>query len=687
MKKFFFSAAAVVFSTAVAFAQSEIRDTLEFDRVGTAGIEDILTGRLSSVRIQDGDGGLNTLRDALVRGINTLHGSSAPLFIVDGAILSSTSEEQIDMFWQDTYKGKTTYTCLSELDALNLYDIESIEILKNTTAAAIYGELGANGAIVIKTKRAKQGLGVELRSNFGTDFPGFVSHNSVALSSRNQRTDYRLSAFLRSAAVSSVPESNLSGGAAFSFNTLAGSNAELGLSARVGLGQQLSGNPAEAASDFEDKSKNIRTIESAWFNLKILNGFYWRTRFSADYQTRSRTVWYGADTQFGASVGNAAGISLASKFLATASTSLDYNRYIASDHYVGVSAGGEIYYTDSKFNTLNGTNILVSQLKAKGFGYRGSADESALFRHSLVRYGVFAQASYDYKRITGIELSVRVDHAGKYEKKWNFYPSASAYLDIRELAFGDSKAVSALRLQGGYGEAGLNRYVPYYMFSRYTEETVPEYPRDTWAFVDGWQDLRSREYNVSLNAGFIDGRISVSLGYYRRKTDDSLFLYNSGVLDVDSNLWKYGPRVTDARYDGRIVNHGVEFDFNGRLLDRENFKWDMGLNLAWNSISPKLPCPEMYGGISTTFRVYGATLDLLADGALGGGSDCLRLSRVSVGYDVPMSRVRWIGCLVPYISAGNLATSPAFEKRLLYPLRRTLMFGVKVDFMTGRASK
>lgn len=666
MRKVLF-ALTVLLIPCAAFAQSEVRDSLEFDRAGAVAVEDMLTGRVSGVRIQDADGGLNTLRNVLLRGVNTLYGSSSPLFVVNGAILSSTSGEQIDMFWQDTYKGKTAYTSLSELDALNLYDIESIEILKNTTATAIYGELGANGAIIIKTKRAKQGLGVEVRSNFGSDFPGFVSHNSVALASANQRTDYRLSVFFRNAAVSSIPEKNLNGGAAFSLNTLAGSNAELGLSARVGIGEQLSGNPSEASPDFEDKSKNIRTIESAWFNLKILNGFYWRTRFSADYQTHSRTMWYGAGTQFGGSVGNAAGISLASKLLAAASSSLDFSRYVVADHFVGISAGGEVQYNAGKFNTLNGTNILVTQLKAQGFGYRESADESALFRNSLLRCGVFAKASYAYKKIAGVDLVARVDHAKKYDDKWNFYPSASAWLDIRELALADSQAVSSLRLQGGYGIAGLNRYVPYYMFPKYTVEAVPVHPKDMWAFLDGWQMVKSREFNVGAEAGFLGGRFNVSLGYYNRSTDDNLVLYNCGVLDTTSNLWKYGDRIEDAKYEGTIKNQGIELDFDGRVLDFNNFKWDMGLNFAWNKMSVQLPCPELYGGLSSTFRFYGVAVDLLADGAYGNGINYMRLARITCGYDIPVQKVKWIRNLSVYLSGYDY-------------LRKSLVAGIKANF-------
>lgn len=666
MKNRLFALAALSFSC-VAFAQSEVRDSLEYDRAGAFAVEDLLTGHISGVRTLNTGEGLNVLRNVIVRGTNMTHGSGGPLFIVDGAVLSSINDEQIDMFWQDSYKDKTVYNSLSELDALNLYDIESISVLKSASATALYGELGANGVIIISTKRPKQERSVELRSNFGSDFPGFVSQNSVALSSGNQRTKYRLSAFFRNAAVSSTPERNLNGGAAFSLNTLAGKNAEIGLSARVGIGEQLSGSPMENSSDFEDKSQNIRTIESAWFNMKILDGFYWRTRLSADFQTHTRTIWYGADTQFGGEVNNAAGISLASKLLATARTSFDFNRYFASNHFLNISVGGEVLYSDGKYNTINGTNILVTQLKAQGFGYRESEDESALFRNNIFRGNVFVKASYDYKKITGVDLLASVGHTRKYESNWNFYPSATVWLDIKKLALEDSMAVSALRLQGDFGITGLNRFVPYYMFPKYTQEDFPVHPKDMWAFIDGWQAVRSREYNVSVNAGFLGGRFNVLVGYYNRSTVDNLLLYNNGVLDESSNLWKYGERTEDAKFIDKIKSQGVELDFDGRVFNSKNFIWDIGLHFAWNRFSPQLSSPEIYGGLSSSFRFYGVTIDLLADGVYGGGFEYLRLARATCGYDIPIPKVKWIQNLSVHLSWYD-------------SVRKSLVFGIKADF-------
>lgn len=671
---------AAVVSTAAAFAKSDIPDSLEMDRAGALTVEDLLAGRVSGVRIQEADGGLNTLRNTLIRGINTLHGSGSPLWIVDGAVLSSVQGEQNDMFWQEAFQGQASYMNLSELDVLNLYDIESIEVLKNTAATAIYGERGANGAIIIKTKKGKNGTNVEARSNFGTNSPGFVTNNSVALSTATQRTDYRLSAFLRSSATSTFPERNTTGGASFAMNTKAGTNMSLGLNAKVAIGKQLSGNEAERKADYEDNSSNFRTIESFWSDFKIIEGLNWKTNLSIDYQKRSRSIWYGADTRFGAEVGNAAGISLAVKMLANARTSLEYSRYISQDHHFKISAGGEVYYTSSKYNTLNGTNILVSQLKALGFGYRGSADESALYRNNLTQSGLFATASYDYRKVAGLELVARIDKTSKLENKWNFYPSVSAFLDIKELALGGSPNISSLRLHTGYGKAGLARYVPYHMFPQYTAEQVPAYPKDTWAFLDGWQNVSSKEFNLGLDAAFLSGRVNVSLCYYNRKTDDILYLYNRGVLDEASNLWKYGPGNVDAEYKGKIDSHGVELDLDAILLQAKHYKWTLGLNMTWNKMPDGLPCPKSFGGLSTAVKVHGFTVDVLADCASGNDLGYTRLSRVSCAYDIPISRIKWIRSLAVCMSAGNLFTSDSYKDRIVYPVRKSLVFGIKADF-------
>lgn len=670
----------MILGVSYGYAQNLVIDTLEIDKATSISPEQLLKGRVSGVYVQDDNGGLNAIRNTLIRGINAAHGSSSPLWIIDGAIMSSVQGEQLGMFWQDKFAGKSSDQCLSTMDGINLYDIESIEVLKNVAATAIYGELGANGAIIIKTKRQKDGNSIEVRSNFGISFPGFINNNSVAFASANNRSDYRLSVFFRGVASSPLHETNNFGGAAFTLNTKAGSRVDLGISARVSLGKQDSTIPEDWRADYEDLCQNIRTTDNFYFNLKIIEGLYWRSNLSADYQVNSRNTWYGLGTPFGKEVNKAAGISVASKFFGTAKSYLEYNVPQFVDHKISASVGGEVYYSDTKFNTLNGTNILISQLKALGFGYRESADDAALYRKSLPQFGLYGKVSYAYKNYAGVDLLSRFDRTVRYEDKWIWYPSVTAFVDFKELFFANINIVSDFKLDMGYGRAGNNRYVPCYMFPKYTEGQVPSFSRDAEAFLDGWQNVISEEYNAGIHAGFLGGRVNFSATWYSKRTDDVLTLYQFGQLDEKSQLWKYTPRFVSSEYTGLVTNDGLELNVTGLAINLQNFKWNLGLNLTYNKTNLNVFVPSVWGGLSTTFRFYGVTVDALADGAAGYSEnrDYLRLSRVSVGYDIPQPKVKWIKCLNVYGVASNAASYTDYLG--IYPVMKSLVFGVRADF-------
>ena len=93
-----------------------------------------LTGKVAGVVVTTSDGALGAEANITIRGNNSLTQSSAPLYIIDGFPTES-----------------------SMATALNSADIESIDILKDASATAIYGARGANGVIVITTKQGNEG--------------------------------------------------------------------------------------------------------------------------------------------------------------------------------------------------------------------------------------------------------------------------------------------------------------------------------------------------------------------------------------------------------------------------------------------------------------------------------------------------------------------------------------------------
>lgn len=105
----------------------------ELEREPREPIERFLAGRVAGVWVtRTRDGGIAVR----IRGTTSIHGSNDPLFILDGV---------------PYVPGPG-----GSLTGINPYDIESIEVLKDAASMTMYGIRGANGVIVIKTKRAGQ---------------------------------------------------------------------------------------------------------------------------------------------------------------------------------------------------------------------------------------------------------------------------------------------------------------------------------------------------------------------------------------------------------------------------------------------------------------------------------------------------------------------------------------------------
>ena len=109
-------------------------DMGELMKAPVTNFDQALTGKVAGVVVTTSDGALGAEANITIRGNNSLTQSSAPLYIIDGVPTES-----------------------SMATALNSADIESIDILKDASATAIYGARGANGVIVITTKQGMEG--------------------------------------------------------------------------------------------------------------------------------------------------------------------------------------------------------------------------------------------------------------------------------------------------------------------------------------------------------------------------------------------------------------------------------------------------------------------------------------------------------------------------------------------------
>jgi TonB-linked SusC/RagA family outer membrane protein len=122
-----------------------------------------LEGRVAGVNVSGVATGPNGATNVVIRGITSMTGNNQPLYVVNGIPLVNNNYATTDI--NTGYGGKDGGDGIGDI---NPDDIESISILKGAAATALYGYRGANGVILITTKKGKsgEGLGVELNSNY-----------------------------------------------------------------------------------------------------------------------------------------------------------------------------------------------------------------------------------------------------------------------------------------------------------------------------------------------------------------------------------------------------------------------------------------------------------------------------------------------------------------------------------------
>ncbi|WP_143305618.1 SusC/RagA family TonB-linked outer membrane protein [Chitinophaga vietnamensis] len=116
-----------------------------------AGPDQALAGQIAGIQVSTSNGIPGGGPQVQVRGIGAVGAGSQPLYVVDGYPLSSTSDQVND-----------------PINTINPQDIESMAVLKDASATAIYGSRGANGVVLITTRRGTSGLPrIQLSANYG----------------------------------------------------------------------------------------------------------------------------------------------------------------------------------------------------------------------------------------------------------------------------------------------------------------------------------------------------------------------------------------------------------------------------------------------------------------------------------------------------------------------------------------
>ena len=139
-------------------------------------IEDALQGQLGGVDIVLGGGDPGARASIQIRGGSTLNANAEPLIVVDGVPYPAEIDDNTDF-------STINNDDLGALLNISPQDIESIEVLKDAAATAVWGTSGANGVLVIKTKQGVQG---KTRFSFSSKFSAKFEPETIPMLNGNQ---------------------------------------------------------------------------------------------------------------------------------------------------------------------------------------------------------------------------------------------------------------------------------------------------------------------------------------------------------------------------------------------------------------------------------------------------------------------------------------------------------------------
>lgn len=149
------------FKKATYTGSASVLNTEKLESLPVTSVAQMIESNMPGVSIVSGSSSQPGSKSSLrIRGVASLNASTEPLYVIDGVPVSS---DDFSAFTNEASTGG-----MGILETINPADVESITVLKDAASASLYGAKGANGVILIKTKKGSQGkLKVNMQASFG----------------------------------------------------------------------------------------------------------------------------------------------------------------------------------------------------------------------------------------------------------------------------------------------------------------------------------------------------------------------------------------------------------------------------------------------------------------------------------------------------------------------------------------
>ncbi|MBQ4821097.1 SusC/RagA family TonB-linked outer membrane protein [Aquimarina sp. MMG016] len=613
--------------------------------------ENLVTGRVAGVNINTG-GGPAANSEIRIRGGASLNASNDPLIVVDGLPLYDP---------RDLSNGSR-----SVLSAINPNDIESFSILKDASSAAIYGNRGANGVIIITTKKGRKKLQISLdskttvnrlpqtidvfsaddyRDYITTNFPdrvdllgnastdwqdeiyrdAFSADHNLSISGsllgdvlparlaigRSDQEGLRLtSKFERTSTSLSLNPRLFNGHLKIDLN--GNLNFEKNRFAPGVEGAALTFNPTQPVFDpsspyggyFEylnangfaqnnvqrnpvaqlQQTRDIANVRRYYGNIK----FDYKLHFFPDLRAvlnlgvdnsltkRTSETDINSATGFNASEGEFNG-SKSDTDLEVSNKLLDaylvYNKTLGS---FDIEATGGYSYQKlelEKFETFDQRNPTDNE-----------PDETIAGDAVLLAY--FLRTNFKLNDRYFLSGSIRRDGSSRFgpDNRWGYFPAVSFGWQISEEGFlKNSSTLSNLKLRLGYGITGqqdisaafdyIARYgtgnsnSQYILGGEVINIAQPQFRNE------GIEWEKISEYNVGLDYGFFNDRITGAVDVFRKESDD--LLSQAPIAD--------GANFSNSGFQniGKFVTEGIEFSISADIINTDDANWNLSYNTTF----------------------------------------------------------------------------------------------------------
>ncbi|MCJ8164962.1 TonB-dependent receptor [Pontibacter sp. E15-1] len=341
-----------------------------------------------------------------------------------------------------------------------------------------------------------------------------------------------------------------------------------------------------------NREDRFRVFSSLYGEVQLAEGLSYRLNFGPDLIQSRTGNFTGRFTN--ARRGNAptARTDENQVFNYTLENIVNYNKTFAEKHSLNFTGLYSVQQRQEEASNVDVFGVPAESMEYYNLGSAAKVTGVGSFYQKWNILSYMARVNYGYDSRYLLTLTGRADGSSRFAdgKKWGFFPSVALGWNISNEAFlQDITWLTTLRLRGSYGETGNTGIDPYQTQGSLARTTYSFGNTGLFGFRPGaipndnlrWETTSS--YNIGMDYGLWNNRISGSVEFYRQNTRDLLLQrqlpYTSGFGNVLENI-------------GSTQNTGVEFALSAVVIPGNDFNWSVDLNAFAN----KEKIVELYGG-------------------------------------------------------------------------------------------